>query len=72
MLLADEPTASLDAASAAVVSEMLIEAAPRYGITPVIATHDPRLAQEGRARRIQLQAQLVGGSEVECHIAAAA
>jgi putative ABC transport system ATP-binding protein len=72
MLLADEPTASLDAASAAVVSEMLIEAAPRYGITPVIATHDPRLTQEGRARRIQLQAQLVGGSEVECHIAAAA
>jgi putative ABC transport system ATP-binding protein len=72
VLLADEPTASLDPASAAVVSEMLLEAAPRYGITPIIATHDPRLTRESRARRIQLQAQMVGRSEVECHIAAAA
>jgi len=72
LLLADEPTASLDATSAAIVSEMLINVAPKYGITPIIATHDPRLAAENSARRITLQAQAVGDSEVECHLDAAA
>jgi putative ABC transport system ATP-binding protein len=72
LLLADEPTASLDAVSAAVVSEMLLEVAPKYGITPVIATHDPRLTEKGGVRRIELHARTVGPSEVECHIAAAA
>jgi putative ABC transport system ATP-binding protein len=72
LLLADEPTASLDTVSAAVVSEMLLEAAPKYGITPVIATHDPRLTEKSNVRRITLQAKTVGPSEVECHIAAAA
>jgi putative ABC transport system ATP-binding protein len=72
LLLADEPTASLDTVSAAVVSEMLIEVAPSYGITPVIATHDPRLTDKDSVRRIALHARTVGPSEVECHIAAAA
>ena len=72
LLLADEPTASLDTASAAVVSEMLIEVAPTYGITPVIATHDPRLTEKSGVRRITLQARAVGPGEVECHLAAAA
>jgi putative ABC transport system ATP-binding protein len=71
LLLADEPTASLDTVSAAVVSEMLIEVAPKYGITPVIATHDPRLVEKSGVRRVMLQAKVVGPSEVECHIAAA-
>jgi putative ABC transport system ATP-binding protein len=72
LLLADEPTASLDAASAAVVSEMLIEIASEYGITAVVATHDPRLTERDSVRRIALHARTVGPSEVECHIAAAA
>jgi putative ABC transport system ATP-binding protein len=72
LLLADEPTASLDATSAAAVTEMLINVAPKYGITPVIATHDPRLKAETSVRRIELQAKAVGTSEVECHIDAAA
>ncbi|WP_395022257.1 ABC transporter ATP-binding protein [Dongia sp.] len=72
LLLADEPTASLDTVSAAVVSEMLVEVAPKYGITPVIATHDPRLTEKAGTRRITLQAKPVGPSEVECRIAAAA
>jgi len=70
LLLADEPTASLDTVSAAVVSEMLLEVAPKYGITPVIATHDPRLTGKSEIRRIALQATTVGPSEVECRIAA--
>jgi putative ABC transport system ATP-binding protein len=72
LLLADEPTASLDTVSAAVVSEMLITVAPTYGITPVIATHDPRLTEKPGVRRINLHAAAVGPSEVECRIAAAA
>jgi putative ABC transport system ATP-binding protein len=72
LLLADEPTASLDTVSAAVVSEMLLDAAPKFGITPVIATHDPRLTEKPGIRHITLQAKAVGPSEVECHIAAAA
>jgi putative ABC transport system ATP-binding protein len=72
LLLADEPTASLDTDSAAVVSEMLLEIAPQYGITPLIATHDPRLTERDGVRRIALQARSVGPSEVECRIAAAA
>ena len=72
VLLADEPTASLDATSAAVVSEMLIRVAPKFGITPIIATHDPRFAAEKAVRRITLQAKEVDASEVECHIGAAA
>lgn len=72
LLLADEPTASLDSVSAAVVSEMLVAVAPTYGITPVIATHDPRLTEKAGARRITLHAKAVGPSEVECRIAAAA
>jgi putative ABC transport system ATP-binding protein len=71
LLLADEPTASLDATSAAVVSDMLINVAPTFGITPLIATHDPRLTAQS-VRRISLQAKTIGPSEVECHIAAAA
>jgi putative ABC transport system ATP-binding protein len=70
LLLADEPTASLDTVSAAVVSEMLIEVAPKYGITPVIATHDPRLTRKEGVRRITLRATAIGPSEVECRIAA--
>lgn len=70
LLLADEPTASLDTVSAAVVAEMLVEVAPQYGITPVIATHDPRLTEQAGTRRITLQAKPVGPSEVECRIAA--
>jgi hypothetical protein len=51
---------------------MLIEVAPKYGITPVIATHDPRLTGKAGVRRVALHAKPVGPSEVECRIAAAA
>jgi putative ABC transport system ATP-binding protein len=48
LLLADEPTASLDAVTATAVVNLLLELLPKLGITPVIATHDERLfAGEG-------------------------
>ncbi len=43
VLLADEPTASLDAPSAARVSELLLHAAAEAGATLLVATHDTAL-----------------------------
>lgn len=53
VLIADEPTASLDAAAAAVVGEMLVALAALAGATLLVASHDPALlAQLGRRCRI--------------------
>ncbi len=43
VLLADEPTASLDAPSAARVGELLMQAAAEAGATLLVATHDAAL-----------------------------
>lgn len=43
LILADEPTASLDAAHADAVTELLIETASEIGATLICATHDPAL-----------------------------
>ncbi|MEM1448783.1 MAG: ATP-binding cassette domain-containing protein [Planctomycetota bacterium] len=42
LLLADEPTASLDDASAAATIDLLVATARDLGTTLVVATHDPR------------------------------
>jgi cell division transport system ATP-binding protein len=55
MLLADEPTGNLDPAYAAAIAELL-QSLNRAGVTAVIATHDPVLAQRLQARRVELQA----------------
>lgn len=44
LLLADEPTGNLDAASAAVVTDLLERLVSQLGATIVCATHDDRLA----------------------------
>lgn len=55
VLIADEPTASLDAASGAVVADLLIELAREENATLIAVTHDPRLS--GRlGRRLSLVA----------------
>ncbi len=43
VLLADEPTASLDAAAAHAVGTLLLDAAAAEGTTLLVATHDPAL-----------------------------
>jgi putative ABC transport system ATP-binding protein len=43
LILADEPTASLDDAAAGQVGNLLLEAARETGAALVIATHDQRL-----------------------------
>lgn len=49
ILVADEPTASLDAEAGEAVGALLSELADEFGATLVVATHDPRLiARLGR------------------------
>ncbi len=45
LILADEPTASLDDYNAAAVADLLLEAAQSAGAALVIATHDQRLKE---------------------------
>jgi lipoprotein-releasing system ATP-binding protein len=56
VILADEPTGNLDAASARSVREILFALCGNYGSTLVLVTHDPRLAAEA-----DLQYELVDG-----------
>ncbi len=44
VLLADEPTGALDAASARIVAELLVEVHREIGATLVVVTHDPAIA----------------------------
>ena len=44
-ILADEPTASLDSATALEVTSLLISQSTRHGGSLIIATHDPRVAE---------------------------
>ena len=50
ILLADEPTGSLDEATSATVFDLLLEIAANEGLTLVMATHDRGLA--ARCERI--------------------
>jgi lipoprotein-releasing system ATP-binding protein len=50
LVLADEPTGNLDAASSRSVKELLFGLAGRYGTTLVLVTHDASLADEADLR----------------------
>jgi putative ABC transport system ATP-binding protein len=43
LVIADEPTANLDSATAAQVVDLLREVGRRFGATVLVATHDPRM-----------------------------
>ena len=45
IILADEPTASLDSTTALEVTSLLISQSTRHGGSLIIATHDPRVAE---------------------------
>lgn len=60
IILADEPTGNLDTATSRVVEDMLFRLNQERGITLVVVTHDPDLAQRcGRQVRIA-DGQVVG------------
>jgi lipoprotein-releasing system ATP-binding protein len=46
ILLADEPTGSLDEKNADILGELLLEINKEFGITLIIATHSPALAKK--------------------------
>jgi putative ABC transport system ATP-binding protein len=60
LVLADEPTASLDADNAALVGAALVEETRAIGATLLVATHDARLI-ERLDRRIELNAGRIVG-----------
>jgi len=41
VVIADEPTAALDPANAATVMRLFVDLADRFGVTMIVATHDP-------------------------------
>jgi putative ABC transport system ATP-binding protein len=60
LLLADEPTAALDAHNGLAVAELLARLARQRGRTVVIVTHDPRITHVGD-RRVSLEDGRVTG-----------
>ncbi|MGQ9576368.1 MAG: ABC transporter ATP-binding protein [Thermoguttaceae bacterium] len=54
LILADEPTADVDEASARLIIEQLLEAAHRPEVTLIVATHGP-VAPELAGRRLRLE-----------------
>jgi putative ABC transport system ATP-binding protein len=64
LVLADEPTASLDSGNAAAVAHLLVEASRARGVSVVLATHDPYVADQAdrivrlRSGRVDVGASL--------------
>ncbi|MCX6249406.1 MAG: ABC transporter ATP-binding protein [Bacteroidetes bacterium] len=56
LILADEPTGSLDARNAAMLADLLAELRDNYNYSLVIVTHDPEVA-----RRMKIQYRLLNG-----------
>jgi putative ABC transport system ATP-binding protein len=56
LLVADEPTASLDAVTARSVGDLLLAISPALGITSIIATHDGTLFARDNVRLISVSA----------------
>lgn len=70
LLLADEPTGSLDQATGEQVMELLFNLQERYGTTLILVTHAPDLANKcSRLIRIA-DGQIVGDGAPEAQIAA--
>jgi len=60
ILLADEPTGSLDARNAEILGELLLEVNKEFGITIILATHSAELAKKtGRVIRLD-DGKLIG------------
>jgi putative ABC transport system ATP-binding protein len=57
IVLADEPTASLDPLNAERVMQLLVEQAEQQGACMVVATHDENLAQRVGLQLLRLQVQ---------------
>lgn len=66
VLLADEPTGSLDQANTELVTRMLIRMAAERGLILLVATHDPSVAELlGRTVRLQSAGVAVVGNRLD-------
>jgi putative ABC transport system ATP-binding protein len=61
ILLADEPTASVDPLNAAAIMELLFDLVRRFGVTAVIASHERHDAFAGRVRVLEHRLERSGG-----------
>jgi lipoprotein-releasing system ATP-binding protein len=62
LVLADEPTGSLDRTSAAGVTKLLVELNQEEGVTLIVVTHSLELAKQMRRRLTILDGQLIAAS----------
>jgi len=67
VIVADEPTASLDQNTGADVAELLVRLASEEGATLLVVTHDPQLMQY-LPRRIRLEAGKIVSDSAETHL----
>ena len=65
VLVADEPTASLDRTSAAEMAALLVARVHDTGVTAVVATHDPLVA-DAADRVVDLSGFVVGAGGTTC------
>lgn len=66
VILADEPTGALDAASARIVIELLVEVHQEIGATLVVVTHDPKIAAH-LARIVHLERRATTTAATDAH-----
>ncbi len=62
LVLADEPTASLDTETATSMLEMLVELNRAEGVTLLFSTHDPRILHFARRKVVMRDGQIVEDS----------
>ena len=68
IIVADEPTASLDRSAGADVAEMLLRLAAEHGATLIVVTHDPALS-ERLGRHIRLDGGVIAADDAEARAA---
>lgn len=59
ILLADEPTGSLDASNAEILADLLLEMNKDYGVTIILATHSAELAAKMSSRMRLAEGKLI-------------
>ncbi|MCL6705652.1 ATP-binding cassette domain-containing protein [Pseudomonas sp. R2.Fl] len=65
IIVADEPTASLDSEAGAAVAELLVDVAGSEGSTLIVVSHDPRLIDRLDRRLVLVAGRVVSDSQLE-------
>jgi putative ABC transport system ATP-binding protein/lipoprotein-releasing system ATP-binding protein len=65
IILADEPTGNLDAATGRQIMDLLFEVVNESKKTLVVVTHDEKLAERGDRKLVLKKGELVGSGTIE-------